>query len=52
MSTPDPKYFKDGAGLRIRHWPYLRAFGLRKWFWFAQPRWLLIYRCRRNDRRA
>lgn len=49
-SSPDPRYYKDGSGLRPK-W--------RMWFryprlalWLSAPRWYVRWRCRRWDRAA
>ena len=49
VSAPDPRYFKDGYGLKPRrrfffHHPL-------RYLWLRAPRWYVTARCRRNDRR-
>lgn len=45
--TPDPRFYKDGGGLR----PRWRLFFLspRQYLWLMQPHWLLMWRMRRRD---
>jgi len=47
-SSPDPRYYKDGGGLRPRWRLFFRS--PKYYLWLVQPHWLLMWQIRRRDK--